>query len=77
MPTYEYKCLNCKKDFEFFQGISEEPLKLCPNCNTENLERLFSLGGGILFKGTGFYLTDYKNSKSNSKSENPSKSDSK
>ncbi|MEK7818940.1 MAG: zinc ribbon domain-containing protein [Bacteroidota bacterium] len=64
MPTYDYKCTNCKFELEIFQTMSDEPLKACPNCNTENLERLFGSGAGLIFKGSGFYLTDYKKSTS-------------
>ena len=61
MPTYEYKCNNCGKIFEVFQKITDEPLTTCPECNGK-LTRLISGGIGIIFKGSGFYTTDYKNS---------------
>jgi len=60
MPTYVYKCNNCDDIFEVFQKISDEPLKRCPVCNGE-LKRLISGGSGVIFKGSGFYTTDYKN----------------
>jgi predicted nucleic acid-binding Zn ribbon protein len=49
--------------------MKEEPLKLCPNCNTENLLRVMGTGSGVIFKGSGFYLTDYKNKKVSEKAE--------
>ncbi len=60
MPTYEYKCNNCGYIFEAFQSIKENPLKICPKCNKNALKRLISGGAGLIFKGSGFYLTDYK-----------------
>lgn len=62
MPTYEYKCKACGYEMEEFQSITEEPLKHCPNCGTDNLVRVIGTGAGLIFKGTGFYLTDYKKS---------------
>ncbi|RLE38198.1 zinc ribbon domain-containing protein [Candidatus Woesearchaeota archaeon] len=59
MPTYVYYCENCKKEFEVFQGINDPPLKKCPKCGTKP-ERLIGTGGGIIFKGKGFYATDYR-----------------
>jgi putative FmdB family regulatory protein len=61
MPTYEYRCSKCEESFEFFQKISEEPIRECPVCKGE-LKRVISGGAGIIFKGSGFYTTDYKNS---------------
>lgn len=61
MPTYEYECITCKYTFEEFQQIREEPLKKCPECNGQ-LRRLITGGAGIIFKGSGFYVTDYKRS---------------
>jgi len=61
MPTYEYFCKACDKDFEVFQSITADPLKDCPECNTKGqVERKISGGAGIIFKGSGFYETDYK-----------------
>lgn len=59
MPTYEYRCLKCGKNFEAFQPITEVPLKECKYC-LGKVERVIGLGGGIIFKGSGFYATDYR-----------------
>ena len=59
MPTYEYKCNNCEEIFERFQKITDPPLKDCPICGGK-LTRLISGGIGIIFKGSGFYQTDYR-----------------
>ena len=59
MPTYEYLCKKCQHKFEEFQKISAPPLKTCPSCGGA-VERLFSGGAGLLFKGSGFYITDYR-----------------
>ncbi|MCB0281719.1 MAG: zinc ribbon domain-containing protein [Calditrichae bacterium] len=64
MPTYDYKCLNCGKEFEEFQKMSDPVLTVCPKCKKETLERKIGSGAGLLFKGNGFYITDYKNKKS-------------
>lgn len=61
MPTYDYKCLKCEKIFEIFQSMKDEPLKNCPDCNGK-VKRLIGAGAGAIFKGSGFYQTDYKNS---------------
>jgi putative FmdB family regulatory protein len=60
MPTYDYKCLDCGHLFEKFQRITEEPLTNCPKCNG-TVKRLIGAGAGTIFKGSGFYQTDYKN----------------
>ena len=60
MPTYDYQCDACDHSFDAFQGISEEPLKKCPKCHKKKLRRLFGAGAGLIFKGSGFYLTDYR-----------------
>lgn len=62
MPTYDYKCSNCSYTFEYFQKMTDEPLETCPKCNGK-LKRLIGAGAGPIFKGTGFYQTDYKNKK--------------
>ena len=59
MPTYEYECQRCGHTFERFQSITEEKLKRCPECRGK-LKRLLGTGAGIIFKGSGFYETDYK-----------------
>ncbi len=74
MPTYDYKCENCNETFEIFQSIKDSPAKLCPSCGHETLKKMVSLPAGLIFKGTGFYLTDYKK-KSSPSTENSSKSE--
>jgi putative FmdB family regulatory protein len=59
MPTYEYRCPQCGNDFEKFQKMSDEPVADCPECGTA-AERRLSGGAGLLFKGSGFYITDYR-----------------
>ena len=59
MPTYEYRCPACGRDFELFQRMSDPPGAPCPDCG-EAAERLISAGAGLLFKGEGFYITDYR-----------------
>ena len=59
MPTYEYECGKCRKEFEVFQNISDKPLKQCPRCKGK-VRRLIGKGAGIIFKGSGFYQTDYR-----------------
>lgn len=58
MPTYDYLCSECGHGFEYFQAMSDEPLGSCPECEGI-VRRLVSGGTGLIFKGTGFYLTDY------------------
>ncbi|MBP7275001.1 MAG: zinc ribbon domain-containing protein [Kiritimatiellae bacterium] len=59
MPTYEYQCVKCEHRFEEFHGISEQPKLKCPKCRGR-VRRLISGGAGLLFKGSGFYITDYR-----------------
>jgi putative FmdB family regulatory protein len=59
MPTYEYECAKCGHLFEKFQGINDAPLKQCPKCRGR-VKRLLGTGAGLLFKGSGFYITDYR-----------------
>jgi putative FmdB family regulatory protein len=59
MPTYEYECRKCGHRFEEFQSIKAEPIKTCPRCKGK-VQRLISGGGGLLFKGSGFHITDYR-----------------
>ena len=60
MPTYQYECSACGHAFEILQSITGGRLKKCPECRKNTLNRLIGLGGGIIFKGSGFYETDYK-----------------
>lgn len=60
MPTYEYECESCGHRLEAYQSIKAKPLKTCPACEAEGLVRLIGTGGGIIFKGSGFYQTDYR-----------------
>jgi putative FmdB family regulatory protein len=60
MPTYEYLCDACGHRFEELQSFSEEPLTKCPACKKKKLQRLFGTGAAVLFKGSGFYETDYR-----------------
>ncbi|RKX27782.1 MAG: hypothetical protein DRP45_00020 [Candidatus Zixiibacteriota bacterium] len=59
MPTYQYRCTECKYEFEEFQSITEDPIEVCPSCNGK-VHRLISGGAGFLLKGTGFYQTDHR-----------------
>ena len=59
MPTYEYECKNCGYKFEMFQDMTDKPLKKCPECGG-TVNRLIGTGGGFIFKGGGFYATDYR-----------------
>src|ERR1700722_810467 len=60
MPTYEYKCDSCDHQFEEFQSMSDKALEKCPECKKKKLRRLFGTGAAVLFKGSGFYETDYR-----------------
>lgn len=60
MPTYEYKCEACGHKLEVMQRITEDPLRECPECKKGALRRLISAGGAVVFKGSGFYCTDYR-----------------
>ncbi len=62
MPTYEYLCRSCKRTSEFFQSMREAPKTVCPYCQAPALERQIGTGAGLIFKGSGFYETDYKHS---------------
>ena len=75
MPTYEYECRKCGHLFEKFQRISEPPLKRCPECRGA-VKRLLGTGAGLLFKGSGFYITDYRSEgyKSSAKADSSSSS---
>jgi putative FmdB family regulatory protein len=81
MPTYEYRCLSCDYYFEKFQSVNDEPVKVCPKCGGE-VRKLISTGAGLIFRGSGFYITDYKrngnssggNGKASESSDSSSKS---
>ncbi len=60
MPTYEYECQACGSEVEIFHSMSESPKKKCPECGKLELKKLISSGGGLIFKGSGFYITDYR-----------------
>ena len=72
MPTYDYACASCGHTFEEFQSMTSDPLKKCPKCKKNKLERLIGSGAGVIFKGSGFYETDYKRSGSKSDSSESS-----
>ena len=80
MPTYDYICNDCEKMYEYFQSMSDAPIKECPECKKNSLRRVISGGTGLIFKGSGYYLTDYKNKKTQSseiKKSNKKKKDNK
>ena len=91
MPTYEYECQKCGKTFELFQSMKDEPIKVCPDKKCRGkVKRLIGTGAGLIFKGSGFYITDYRSegykqaakndssagSSSSSSSDKPKSSDS-
>ena len=83
MPTYDYECDACGHSFELFQRITEDPIKKCPECKKNKVRRLFGTGATIMFKGSGFYETDYRSDsykkaakEDKTKSETKPKSDS-
>jgi putative FmdB family regulatory protein len=79
MPTYDYICAKCGHELEVFQSMKDAPLVKCPACKKSGLKRMIGGGSGLIFKGTGFYITDYKK-KSGEKKEtaaSPKTSDSK
>src|SRR6185295_18457101 len=63
MPTYEYACDACGHKFEEFQSITAKPVTKCPSCGKRKVKRLISAGAGFIFKGSGFYITDYRDAK--------------
>ncbi len=84
MPTYDYHCKSCKHRFEQFQSMKDGALRKCPKCGKSTLERLIGTGAAVIFKGTGFYQTDYRSDSYNTAkkadtaaSSNVSSSDSK
>ncbi len=60
MPTYDYECTTCEHAWELFQSISENPKRKCPSCGKLTAQRLIGAGAAVLFKGSGFYQTDYR-----------------
>lgn len=60
MPTYGYRCAACGHEFDLFQHIAEKPVQVCPVCKRRKVWRLIGCGAGIIFKGSGFYQTDYR-----------------
>ncbi|MEP0859938.1 MAG: zinc ribbon domain-containing protein [Ignavibacterium sp.] len=76
MPTYDYKCSVCNYTFEYFQSMKDQPLTTCPKCGGQ-LKRLIGPGAGPIFKGNGFYQTDYKNNSNNSNSGSSKKNNTK
>ena len=60
MPTYDYVCKSCEHQFERFQSITAEPIRECPKCEKRSVRRVITAGAGVIFKGSGFYQTDYR-----------------
>ncbi|MCK9588699.1 MAG: FmdB family zinc ribbon protein [Terrimicrobiaceae bacterium] len=86
MPTYEYECEKCRKTFETFQSMKDDALKTCPQARCQmkkwgkgKVRRLLGTGAGLIFKGSGFYITDYRSEgyKQAAKKDEPSKSETK
>ena len=79
MPTYEYKCDACGHAFEKFQSMSSPTVKKCPVCGKLKVKRLLGTGAGLIFKGSGFYITDYRSEsyKSGEKGEKPASTETK
>jgi len=74
MPTYEYVCESCGHELERFQSITARPLRKCPKCGKNKLQRLIGTGAGIIFKGSGFYQTDYRSESYKKAAESEKKS---
>jgi putative FmdB family regulatory protein len=74
MPIYEYRCKSCGYEFEELQSIKEKPITVCPKCSKPSVKRLLSSGPALVFKGSGFYATDYPKSNTSSSSSRKSKS---
>ena len=60
MPTYDYSCPDCSHKFQRFHSMTADPIKDCPECEENNVRRLIGAGAGLIFKGSGFYITDYR-----------------
>jgi len=73
MPTYDYKCEACGHTFEKFQSMTSAPIRKCPSCGKNKVKRLIGTGAGLIFKGSGFYITDYRSEayKKSAKDEAP------
>jgi putative FmdB family regulatory protein len=69
MPTYDYECSACAHRFELFQPITAKPIRKCPQCGKMTVKRLIGPGGAIIFRGSGFYQTDYRSSDYTSKAK--------
>ncbi|PLX23576.1 MAG: FmdB family transcriptional regulator [Ignavibacteria bacterium] len=76
MPTYDYACKECNHRFEAFQSMKDPVLTTCPSCGAETLQRMIGAGAGLLFKGSGYYLTDYKKSSASPSNGNGTNGDS-
>lgn len=76
MPTYDYICSDCGYEFEHFQSMSDEPIRICPKCNG-TVRRKIGGGTGLIFKGSGYYLTDYARKSSSPQSKKSMKKESK
>jgi putative FmdB family regulatory protein len=76
MPTYDYECSQCHHQWEVFQSITAKPLRKCPECGKLKAKRIIGAGGGIIFKGSGFYETDYRSSSYKKAAEAESKAQS-
>ncbi len=84
MPTYDYICKECEHTWEVFQKMSDSPKRKCPKCGRHRAKRLIGVGAGLIFKGSGFYVTDYKknglgaasSTESNNSAESSNSSDS-
>ncbi|MEZ6049362.1 MAG: FmdB family zinc ribbon protein [Planctomycetaceae bacterium] len=76
MPTYDYKCGACEHEWEVFQSIKAKPVRKCPECGKLKAKRQIGPGAGIIFKGSGFYQTDYRSSSYKKAAAADSKSDS-
>lgn len=75
MPTYDYHCDSCNSKFEVFRSITDNSEVFCPICKSNNTKKLVSVCSGIIFKGSGFYTTDYKRNSQSKESNNTNKSD--
>ena len=73
MPTYEYVCRKCEHRFEKFQSMTAKPIRKCPSCGKTSVQRLIGAGAGIIFKGSGFYETDYRSDSYKKGSESETK----